>query len=154
MRKTVVLALIITAILAISAAAVFSHPMWHDVDGQKWSKEDLVTLEGTIADVGRPTAALKVEDKEYILHLGPLWHQERDEYPFEKDQAVKVTGAVEEMYGRLHIYPYTVESEGESIKLADEDGTHVWADCHGDDSGYDRHSRGHMRDWRGHNHMW
>ena len=153
MRKTVVLALIVTAVLAIAAAAVFSHPEWRDVDRQEWSKDDLVELDGKIADVGRPTAVLKVEDKEYILHLGPLWYQEKDEYPFERDQAVKVTGVVEEIYGRLHIHPHTIESEGKSIKLVDEDGTPVWADCHGYDSGYDWRGRGHMRGWRGPGHM-
>ncbi len=153
MKKTLVLALIIAAILAVSAAVVFPHPVWRDTGDQEQNKDERVTLEGTIIDTGRPTAALEVGDKEYILHLGPLWHQERDEYPFKKDQAVKVTGVVEEIYGRLHIYPFTIESEGKSITLTDEDGIPVWADCHGYDSGHDWHDRGHMRDWRRHSHM-
>jgi hypothetical protein len=153
MRKTLVLALILAAILAVSSAAVFPHPAWRDTGNQEQSKGEGVTLAGTIVDTGRPTAALEVEDEEYILHLGPLWHQERDEYPFRKDQAVKVTGVVEEIYGRLHIYPFAIESEGKSITLIDEDDTHVWADCHGYDSEHDWHDRSHMRSWRRHSHM-
>ena len=139
MRKTLVLALIIAAVLLVSAAAVFSHPVWRDVDTQGQSKVEKVTLEGTIADTGRPTAALKVGDEEYILHLGPLWHQERDEYPFKVGQAVKVTGVVEDIYGKLHIHPFTIESEGKSITLFDEDNAPIWGGCYGHGPGHGWH---------------
>jgi len=154
MKKTSVLALTIAAILIVSAAVVLSHSEWRSTRSQRWDKDNLVTLEGKITDVGRPTATVKVGDEEYILHLGPLWHQEEGEYSFEREQTVKVTGVVDEIYGRLHVYPHTIESEGKSITLVDENGVpHGDGYCHEYGSSHGWNWRDHMRGWRGHGHM-
>ncbi len=168
MRKGKVLALIIGAILVVSTTAVLSHPGWRG--GNPWSGEEaeLVTLEGTIKDADRPVVTMEAEGKEYILHLGPVWYWQEKGYKLEKDQAVKVTGMVEEIEGKLHFYPHTMESGGESIVLADENCVPVWAGQRGGRGpgfgrgyhgqceygpGHGWHGRGNMHGWDGH-HMY
>jgi hypothetical protein len=152
MRKALVLTLSIAAIIVVSSAIVFSHPeRWGD-DPRGWDEGKLVKLEGKVIDVGRPTAAIRADDKEYILHLGPLWYRQDNEYPLKEGQTVKITGIVEEIYNRLHVYPRTIESDGELL-LGNENGFHGWGGyCHGyDDDNW--HQGGHMRGWSGHGHM-
>jgi len=159
MRKITTLAIIVAAIMAISAAAVFSHPGWRGA--RPWGKAEgeQVTLEGKITDAERPLVKMEAEGKEYIFHPGPFWYWEEKEYTLEKDQSVKVTGVVEEIEGELHLYPYTIEADGKLIELVDEDGVPVWAGHRGgrgpkfgrcgDDSGYGGRGYMHGRARRG-----
>jgi hypothetical protein len=163
MRKTTILALIVAAIMVISAAAVFSHPGWRG--GHLWRGDgaELVKLEGKITDARRPMITMEADGREYILHLGPFWYWQEKEYTFEKDQAVEISGVVEEIDGVLNVYPHTIKINGESIELVDEDGVPVWAgrtggrgprfgrgyDHCGYGPGYGWHGRGHMHGWRG-----
>ena len=154
MKKALILALSIAAIMVVSSVIVFSHPERWGSDEREWDEDRLVTFEGKVLDVGRPTAAIKTEEKEYILHLGPFWHSLDKEYPLKEGQTVKITGVVEEIYDRLHVYPRTIETEGKSI-LDDKQGFSRWGGyCHGYNQGSNWHRGSHMRGgWRGH-HMW
>ena len=133
MRKRTMLAVIIVAVVAVSASAVFSHPGWRG--GQKqlgyrhqvWDKDKLVTLEGEIKDAERPLITVEADGKEYILHAGPRRFWQDKEYTFDSGQAVKVTGMVAEVDGKLNLYPSVIETGEKSIVLADENGIPVWA---------------------------
>lgn len=126
MKKTSFLILAIVGIITISAAIVYSHPEWRGTRPQEWNKDDMVTLEGTITDAERPIITMEAEGKEYTLRLGPAWYWEDKEVVLEKDKAIKVTGIVDDVDGKLHVYPYTIESDGKTITLADEDGVPSW----------------------------
>ena len=172
MRKKTIAALIIAAIMVISATAVFSHQArW---DGQKqrgirkqvWDKDNLVTLEGKITDAERPVITMDADGKEYILHAGPRRYWQEKEYTLEEGQTVKVTGVVAEADGKLNLYPSTIEADGKSIELTDEDGVPVWAGSKGgrgcgscgNRPGHGRSGRGNMHGGRGrgygHSHGW
>ncbi len=133
MRKRTMLAIIIIAAVAVSASAVFSQPGWRG--GQKqlgyrhqvWDKDKLVTLEGEIKDAERPLITVEADGKEYILHAGPRRFWQDKEYTFDSGQAVKVTGMVAEVDGKLNLYPSVIETGEKSIVLADENGIPVWA---------------------------
>lgn len=157
MKKALILALGIAAIMVVSSVVVFSHPeQWGRGSGQ-WQESDLVTFEGKVLDTGRPTAAIEADDKEYILHLGPFWYSQEKEYPLKEGQTVKITGVVEEIYGKLHVYPRTIESEGKPILDSDHSFSGWGGYCHGyDDDDDNWHRGGHMRDMhggRGYGHM-
>ncbi len=171
MRKRTMLAIIIIAAIAVSASAVFSQPGWRG--GQKqlgyphqvWEKDKLVTLEAEITDAERPLITVEADGKEYILHAGPRWFWQDKGYTLENGQAVKVTGMVAEVDGKLNLYPSVIETEEESIVLADENGVPVWAgrggrrgqrlgrgqDCYDNGPGYGWHGHGyrHGRAGRG-----
>jgi hypothetical protein len=154
MKKTLVLILSIATIIMVSSAIVFSHPERWGSEQRGWNEDKLVNLEGKVIDVGRPTAVIRTDDKEYILHLGPFWYRQDKEYPLKEGQTVKITGIVEEIYGRLHIYPRTIESDGKLL-LNNEYGFHGWGGyCHGyDDHEPGWHHSGYMHGWGGHGHM-
>ena len=144
MKKSLILALSIAVIMVISSVVVFSHPGQWGYGSGRWQESDLVTLEGKVLDTGRPTAAIEAGDKEYILHLGPFWNSQEKEYPLKEGQTVKITGVVDEIYGRLHVYPRTIESEGKPI-LDSEHGFASWGGYCNDydhDSGW--HHGGYM----------
>ena len=69
MRRNTVIALIVTAILVVSATAVLSHPGWRGGQGnrgyraQVWDKDKLVTLEGEVTDADRPVVKITAEDR-------------------------------------------------------------------------------------------
>ena len=163
MRKRTTLAIIIITVMAVSASAVFSHPGWRG--GQKqsgyrhqiWDKDKLVTLEGEIKDSERPLITIEADGKEYTLHAGPRWFWQEKEHNLESGQAVRVTGMVAEVDGKLNLYPSIIETEGKSIVLTDENGIPAWAG-HGGRRGQ-RLGRGQARcdnapgyGWRGRGH--
>jgi hypothetical protein len=156
MRKVLILALSIAAIMVVSSVIVFSHPEQWGRGSGRWQESDLVTLEGKVLDTGRPTAAIETGDKEYILHLGPFWYSQEKEYPLKEGQTVKVTGVVEEIYGKLHVYPRTIESEGRTILESDRDFPGWGGYCHEYGQDNDWHRGGHMHGMyggRGYGHM-
>ena len=114
-----------------------------------------VTLEGKIKDSERPEITMDVEGKEHILHVGPFWYWEEKGYTLEEGQDVKVTGAVAEVDGVLHVYPQTIQVGDESIELADENGLPAWAGRRGgrglrSERGYGRRGSGPGSGLRGH----
>ena len=142
MRRTLILASIISIVIIISAATVFSQTGWRFARSQQQPQEESVTLKGTVTEIGRPTTILKTDDRDYILHLGPIWYQPGEEYPFEIGQKIELTGVVEEIYGKPHVYPHTIESRGDSVTLVDENNVPVWGRCsHGPGCGWCRHSQ-------------
>ena len=143
MKKALILALSIAAIMVVSSVIVFSHPEQWGRGSGKWQEGDLATFEGKVLDVGRPTAAIEAGEKEYIVHLGPFWYSQDKEYPLKEGQTVKITGMVEEIYGKLHVYPRAIESEGKPILDSDRGFPDRGGYCHGyDDDNW--HRGGHM----------
>ena len=160
MRRRAILISVIVVIAVISATAVLSQPGWRAGwrGGRLWKgdKGEPVTLEGKIKSTERPGITIDVDGKEYTLHPG-IGCRQADEYTFEKDQEIKVTGVVEEFDGVLHVCPQAMEVDGKSIDLVDENGLPVRARHrarHGNEFGRGHrrfHRRGPMHDsgWRG-----
>ena len=109
---------------------------------------------------------MDADGKEYILHAGPRRYWQEKGYTLEEGQTVKVTGVVAEADGKMNLYPSTIEAEGKSIELTDEDGVPVWAGSKGgrgcgpcgNRPGHGGSGRGNMRGGRGrgygHSHGW
>ncbi len=146
MRRKAILASVIVAIIVISATTVLSRPGWRgnrDNCLRKGDGGELVTLVGKIKSPERPEITVNVDGGEYILHPGPIWYWQEKGYTIEKDQDAKITGAVAEVDGVLHIYPQTIEVDGKSIELTDENGVPVWAGRRGGRGrGYNRRGSG------------
>lgn len=157
MRKILGLTVVVTAILIVSAMAVFAHTGWRGVRTQ-WDEEKVVTLEGTIKDTERPIITMDVEGKEYTLHVGPYWYWEEKGLKLEKDQKVTVTGMVEEYEDVPHVYPKTIKINDETVELTDKDGVPVWAGQRGGrgprfGKGCGDCDYGQGRGWQGHGRM-
>ena len=146
MRRRAILISVIAVIAVISATAVLSQPGWRGGRLWKADKSEPVTLEGKIKSTERPGITIDVDGKEYTLHPG-IGCRQADEYTFEKDQEIKVTGVVEEFGGVLHVYPHAMEVDGKSVDLVDEDGLPVRTGCRaGHGNGFGRgHGRSHGR---------
>jgi len=150
MRRKAILASVIVAIIIISATTVLSRPGWRgnrDNCLRRGDGGELVTLEGKIKDAQRPEITMDVDGREHMLHVGPFWYWQEKGYTVEEGQDVKVTGAVEEIDGVLHVYPQTIEAGGKSIELIDENGFPVWAGRRGgrglrSEHGYGRRGSG------------
>ncbi len=130
MRKRAILASVIVAIVVISAATALSRPGWRgnrDNCLRRGDGGEPVTLEGKIKDSERPEITMDVDGTEHMLHVGPFWYWQEKGYTVEEGQDVKVTGAVEEIDGVLHVYPQIIEMDGKSIELTDENGMPIWA---------------------------
>ena len=146
MRRRAILISIITVIAVISATAVLSHPGWRGGRLWKGDKGEPVTLEGKIKNTERPGLTIDVDGKEYILHPGICCRRTGGD-TFEKDQEIKVTGAVEELDGVSHVWPQVIEVDGKSIDMVDENGLRVRARRRaGHGNGFGRgHGRGRGR---------
>jgi len=155
MRRKAILASVIVAIIIISATTVLSRPRWRgnrDNCLRRGDGGEQVTLEGKIKDAERPEITMDVDGREHMLHVGPRWYWEEKGYTVEEGQDVKITGAVEEIDGVLHVYLQTIEAGGKSIELTDENGVPVWAgrgmrsargyNHRGSGTGFGRHGRG------------
>ena len=131
MRKKIMLTSIIGVILVISVTTAFSRQGWRGGDPgiclRKGDSGELATLEGKITGAERPEITMDVDGGEYILHAGPRWYWQEKGYAVEEGQDARITGVVEEVEGALHVYPKTIEVDGESIELIDENGSPVWA---------------------------
>jgi hypothetical protein len=145
LAKTLVLAGTLTlAGLALAAAREGSAEQ-----GQAWDGEDLVTLEGTVTKVQRPSATFQADGKSYTIHLGPTWYWEREGYSLASGDKVTVTGEVSREGRALHLYPYQMVKGGETYLLADPDGVPAWSrGWRGAGRGGMGHGYGWRQSWR------
>ena len=92
----------------------------------QWSNENVQTVSGTITDNQRPSGSLKTSDgTEYIVHLGPVWFWNNNNYNLSLSDA-SIKGNVKTINGQNHLYPFTIEQNGNKIVLADDNGTPKW----------------------------
>ncbi len=87
---------------------------------------ETVTLKGEITNVLLPLAKLKSEDKEYTVHLGPIWYWKQENLKLENG-VVEISGEKEEVKGELHFYPNKIVQGKVEIVLVSESGAPKWA---------------------------
>ncbi len=87
---------------------------------------ETVTLKGEITNVLLPLAKLKSEDKEYTVHLGPMWYWKQENLKLENG-VVEISGEKEEVKGELHFYPNKIVQGKVEIVLVSENGASKWA---------------------------
>jgi len=140
MKKKLTIGIIATFTLLVITAVAFSYQGWKHQRVQNWDKEKVVTLEGKITDADRPIITMESDGKEYIVHIGPPAYWQDKEIKIEKDKAVKITGMVVDIDGKMNVYPQVITVNDKELKLSDENGVPVWAgNGRGGKSGRGRH---------------
>jgi hypothetical protein len=109
--------------------------------GEAWDRDDVVTVEGRITDLGRPFATLVAGGTTYRLHLGPQWYWDREGYTLATGDTVEATGQVSTEGDTIHLYLHSMERNGRTYRFADTDGVPLWS--HGRGSGYGMGRCGH-----------
>ncbi len=99
------------------------------------------TLDGRIIDPARPLGLMQVGQEEIVLHLGPIWFWELNEFKLAADEELQVVGEIVDVEGVKHLYPERLILEDREIELANEDGIPHWA--RGGPHGRGRDGRGH-----------
>lgn len=102
----------------------------------QWSNDNVQTISGTIYDNSRPTSYLKTNDGTYYkVHLGPVWFWNDNNYSLLLSEAT-IKGNVKTINGDYHIYPFTIEQNGNRITLADDNGVPKWGNSNGKGKGW------------------
>jgi hypothetical protein len=102
--------------------------------GERWDRDDVVTLEGRITDVARPFATLQADGGTYRLHLGPQWYWDREGYEITTGDSVEVTGQIAREGDITHLYLHSMRRDGTTYRFATSDGVPLWS--HGRGAGY------------------
>jgi hypothetical protein len=93
---------------------------------ERWNEEVIVTLKGEITEVTKPLATFKCEDKQYTVHLGPVWFWKQNNYDLKKGET-ELRGEVEKEADGLHFYPYTITQNAVKIELSNDSGIPKWS---------------------------
>lgn len=113
--------LILTTVLIILTTAVFAQR-----GGWLWSSDNVKTITGTVTDNTRPVGGIKADDgTEYVLHLGPVWYWNQNNYEL-SNNSITVKGNVVEKNGKYEIYPFEIVQDGKTMTFADDNGTPKW----------------------------
>lgn len=131
-------------IVIFSAAFIFAQRS--DGTGERWDKDNVVTLTGTVTDVNHPLASFKADDGTvYQIHMGPYWYWEENKYELKKDVKATIKAEVK----GNDVYPWEIEQGGNKIYLADDNGVPKWSNgnCKGwkNGNGYNGKGRGNCR---------
>lgn len=122
--------LLLTLAIFLLATAAFAQRA-----NKQWSNENVQTISGTITDNQRPSGILKGTDgNEYIVHLGPIWYWNDNNYNLLLSDAT-IKGNVKTISGENHLYPFTIEQNGNKITLADDNGVPKWGNSKGQGKG-------------------
>lgn len=114
-----VISLISVAILVLGTSATSWAQMGRQgMQYKSGMSGEVITLDGQITNVLLPLAILKSDDKEYTVHLGPVWYWQQKNYELSKG-AVQLTGVVEEVDGQGHFYPSKI-IQGKTTIILDE----------------------------------
>ena len=90
-----------------------------------YGTDDMVTVKGSFTNVTRPNITLKAEDgNDYLIHLGPIWYWEDNNYSLTLNSNVEIYGKLEP--GKKEIYAYSIIVDGKTIKLVDDSGNPLW----------------------------
>lgn len=116
--------------------------------GEKWDKDEVVKVSGTIKSVNHPVAVINGNDgKEYELRMGPVWFWKNNDYKLQTGEKIEISGEIENDNGKSYLYPFVINQNGKEITLADEDGVPVWSrggrgnNRNNDNRGYGRGGR-------------
>ncbi len=126
MKKLLILAFVLVAVTLANA----------QVASRQWGNDNVQTITGTVTDNQRPAGSIKTSDgSEYVIHFGPVWFWNQSKYMISLAEAT-IKGNVKTLDGKNHIYPFTIEQNGNKIVLADDNGVPKWGN--GTGNGYGR----------------
>ncbi|NIV94896.1 hypothetical protein GWN42_19415 [candidate division KSB1 bacterium] len=123
MKRTTLVVLTMALLLSLGTTWAQSGRKAMSSDPQR---SDAVTLKGEIINVLLPLAKFKTEDKEYTVHLGPIWYWQQEKLELKKGK-VEMVGEQEEVDGTWHIYPNKISQGQSTIELVSEKGVPKWA---------------------------
>lgn len=122
-RIIIILVLMLSASMFLSAQSGRSGR-----GGERFDKDDVVKIKGTVEEVDHPEAIIKGDDgKEYEMRMGPIWFWKNNDYQINAGDKIEVSGEIENDNGKYYLYPFVINNNGKEIKLADEDGVPVWS---------------------------
>lgn len=75
----------------------------------------------------RPLTTVTLGEESWILHLGPPWFWEGEDFRFVQGDTLIVHGEAVEMNGVTQLYPYKLRCGEEQIRLATDEGIPLWA---------------------------
>lgn len=118
--------LFLTVILVLIASITFAQRS--DNQGEYYDVDDVKTVSGEFTSTDRPDAKFKSDDgTEYILHLGPYWYWQDNNYEVTTYTATEIKGEVKQVNGQYELYPWTIEQSGNSMYFADDNGVPKWS---------------------------
>ncbi|MDZ7289693.1 MAG: hypothetical protein ONB44_10920 [candidate division KSB1 bacterium] len=120
--------LMMVAAMLLSVSLVFAQAGRSQGASERFDKDEVKTISGTITKVDHPYATLKAEDgKEYQVHMGPYWYWQREKYELKTNEKAQIKGEIDNVKGTLHLYPWEIVQDGKTMKFADDDGVPDWA---------------------------
>lgn len=112
--------LILTLLVMFMATSVFAQ--------RTLNPENIKTITGTIINVNHPVAKFKADDgTEYDVRMGPYWYWENNNYSLTTNISATIKGETSINNSVNEIYPFEIEQNGTTIKLADEKGFTLWS---------------------------
>ena len=124
MKRSFSIMLIVLAVGAVSLVIAQGRAQGQ---GEAWDTEEVVTLDGVLTEVERPYATLKAGGVSYVVHLGPPWYWNKTGYEVHAGDEVSINGQLSRDGDEIHLYPHTIVRDGETLRLANEDGVPVWS---------------------------
>ena len=90
--------------------------------------DDVKTISGEFINTDRPNAKFNSDDgTEYIVHLGPYWYWEQNDYEVSTNTQTSIKGEVKQVNGQDEMYPWTIEQSGKSMNFTDDNGVPKWS---------------------------
>lgn len=86
--------------------------------------ERIIPLKGMSCGVH---LTVKTEQETLSVHLGPAWFIENQDISIKQNDTLKVTGSRIEFEGKPAIIAATIEKDGQTLNLRDENGIPVWS---------------------------
>ena len=108
----------ITIALLLMSSVIFA---------QRNTTTEQITVTGSVTEVNHPIAKFKADDGTiYDIHMGPYWYWMNKGYKLINETAT-IKGEVKTVDGVKELYPNEIIQNGNTIKLADENGVPYWA---------------------------
>lgn len=70
---------------------------------------------------------VRAEDGEHIVHVGPAWFTEREDFSISRGATVRVEGRRAEIDGREVVLASVIRTDDSEMRLRDDDGTPRWS---------------------------
>jgi hypothetical protein len=96
-------------------------------EGRQEAEGEIEIIEGIMLDPAAPLATMAVEKETIVLHLGPVWFWEENDFFLEEGEELVVEGEVERVDGIRHVYPNKLVLRNRTIELASESGIPLWS---------------------------
>lgn len=125
MKKVYYILLVVVFVLALSFF-IWAKSGPNGASSHAQYEADVVSLEGKITDVHNYSLTFKTKDREYIVHLGPLWYWKRGDFIIEKGDA-EIVGEQGRVDGRWLLYPCKIIQRNSTLILSSDDCNSEWS---------------------------